>query len=192
MREILFRGKRVDSADPEKNGVWIYGGYTEWGNVQTVITTKGKYGDNVAHEVDKETLCQYIGVTDINNTKIFEGDIVQVPWHKNGRKTMLALVEFSNAAFSLVWKDELYGKHFAGYIDGLEVIGNIFDNPELWNTGKTEFASTYTYKEIEQMIASHLNIPIEWVHLGVTKEDFETDGKKFEKYTPTLTIHGCR
>lgn len=55
-----------------------------------------------------------------------------------------------------------------------------------------EFASTYSQKEIEQMISKHLDVPVEWVHLGVIKNEIEIDGKKYDQYVPALTIHGCR
>lgn len=58
--------------------------------------------------------------------------------------------------------------------------------------GKMEFASTYSQKEIEQMISKHLNVPIEWVHLGVIKDEVEIKGEKFDRYIPALTIHGYR
>lgn len=53
-----------------------------------------------------------------------------------------------------------------------------------------EFASTYNQKEIEQIISKHLNVPVEWVHLGVIKDEVEIDGKKYDRYVPALTIHG--
>lgn len=55
-----------------------------------------------------------------------------------------------------------------------------------------EFASTYSQKEIEQMISEHLNVPVEWVHLGVIKKEMEIDGEKYNQYVPVMTIHGCR
>lgn len=56
--------------------------------------------------------------------------------------------------------------------------------------GKMEFASTYSQKEIEQMISKHLNVPVEWVHLGVIKKEMEIDGEKYNQYVPVMTIHG--
>lgn len=127
MREILFRGKSL------RTGEWIQGylfrcwerAYIAWGMVNDNADTK---------EVDPETVCQYTGLTDKNGRKIFEGDIVSAPFTGYAGKTRerKGIVEFVNGAFSVNWNDsEEYGKNFAGYVNDIEVIGNIFDNPEL-------------------------------------------------------------
>lgn len=53
-----------------------------------------------------------------------------------------------------------------------------------------EFVSTYSQKEIEQMISEHLNVLVEWVHLGVIKKEMKIDGEKYNQYVPVMTIHG--
>lgn len=112
-RKILFRGKRTD------NGEWTQGylfriwgkAYICWGTVNDVPDMK---------EVDPETVCQYTGLTDKKGRKIFEGNILKIPEKKN-----------HNVKFE-------YGQFCVGincpvaYIrTECEVIGNIFDNPEL-------------------------------------------------------------
>lgn len=192
MREILFRGKR------STDGKWVYGDYHQFTCTTSGITPTPTYyivGTNASNKgeiwVDGTTICEYTGEIDKNGAKIFESDIVSVPWNKNGRKTMTGLVEFAHGAFSIVWQDKTYGKHFVGYVDDIEVIGNIFDNPEAFSDSKKiEFCSTYCQKEIEQMIARHLTVPLEWVKLGVVKKEIEIDGKKYDQYTPALAIHG--
>lgn len=139
MREILFRGKRVE------NGEWVEG-------VPVPITINSYLTNRIelvrSHSYDEldgfrllpedeevipETLGQYIGLRDKHGTKIFEGDIILAPWWQGQKiETMKGLIEFSKGAFSVVWQGTMYGKHFAGYVADMEVIGNIFDNPKLW------------------------------------------------------------
>ena len=104
-REILFRGKRVD------NGEWVYG-YLVADTADCSLKKIGKcscehngtdaaiyYWNDDLHEYDSanviyKTVGEYVGMTDKNGTKIFEGDIVQhtsfpdepagIVWHETG------------------------------------------------------------------------------------------------------------
>lgn len=124
MREILFRGKRID------NGEWIIGGIYYTKNGGTVITTN-IYAIGVGipdielsghFYVDPATVGQYTGLTDKNGTKIFEGDIVRAVTPNTSKN---CCVKFEYGQFCIgICMPLAYVRHSA------EVIGNILDNPE--------------------------------------------------------------
>ena len=75
MREILFRGKRLD------NGEWVYGGYHfehGFGDPSHYIveySTFGAFTVNNLIKVEPETVGQFTGMLDKNGDKIFEGEV---------------------------------------------------------------------------------------------------------------------
>ena len=137
MREILFRGKRVD------NDEWFYGVPTIDSRGQTVIVENvfdcDEYNCRGASclYVDENTIGQYTGLTDKNGTKIFEGDIIKYK-NTDGIKfngvalTVIGKVVYNekNASFAISGKDEIGAKHYDYFpIKNIEVIGNIHDTP---------------------------------------------------------------
>lgn len=131
MREILFRGKRIDT------GEWVYGYvaiHTIIGDeteLKTVIVQKpDKIYQYDSWIVDPETIGQYAGLDDKNGKKIFGGDVLRDDEY-------FVIVEFVDGGFSVDY-GTMDGK-WAGYGDlyaYLEVynggiIGNVHDNPEL-------------------------------------------------------------
>ena len=121
MREYLFRGKMIANSKWSEGNLLV----SKQGCCITPdATVLGSYG-----AVDPETVGQYTGLTDKNGTKIFEGDIV-----KYGDTVHNVVFEQRNgtAYFGLVYST-LETLSFGYYQDlkQIEVIGNIYDNPEL-------------------------------------------------------------
>ena len=132
MREILFRGKRAD------DGEWTCGNLTVWSDGSTSIDIAEA---SPLYAVIPETVGQYIGLTDKNGKKIFEGDIVKrefTLWHgetKKTRETQIGVVVYSNRECCFQVEKKYYlRKPWDG--DTIEVIGNIHDNPELLKGGE--------------------------------------------------------
>ena len=133
MREILFRGKRVD------NGEWIYGDVVQFPThgIVRIVEQEPSYKDA---EVDSETVGQYTGMTDKNGKKIFEGDILKIV-HKYQSPFDDDTKEYIDITTDVVFFDDeglcfSYGKSpFLCVADNVtaeyEVVGNIHDNPEL-------------------------------------------------------------
>lgn len=128
MREILFRGKRVD------NGEWVEGFFTKSGD-RTFILIDNDFavGYVKMKEVIPETVGQYTGLTDKNGKKIFEGDILSERPDGN-KRVYVGTAEWDDerALFRFIIKDN--PKYFAclgTYSTSYKVIGNIHDNPEL-------------------------------------------------------------
>lgn len=135
MREILFKAKILD------NGEWvcwnIYGELCRLSGKRTRLAIKNgatthyyDYIYQVIERIDKNTICQYTGLTDKNGNKVFIGDIVRCS---------------RGCAHEVIWLEEYGGTYVGGmpaiYLSRLnngyawtnseEVIGNIFDNKDL-------------------------------------------------------------
>lgn len=131
MREILFRGKRV------YNGAWLAGDLLankyERPNICPI-------GDVNCYPVIPETIGQYTGLKDKNGEKIFEGDIVGVNLFGNAYYPWKVVYIDKDAAFEFFRYVAvgIYGGKATGHAkmseydkSQIEVIGNIYDNPEL-------------------------------------------------------------
>ena len=136
MREILFRGKAVD-ADK-----WIYGDLRHisderGGYILCIVdNTNGKNNDVTGVEVIPETVGQYTGSIDKNRTKIFEGDIVRAITRLT--EIYVEVVTFKNGAF---WYKNWSWVKFGFKFEKTEVIGNIYDNPELLGKAAKDIAA---------------------------------------------------
>lgn len=122
-REIIFRGKRID------NDEWTEGYlFKSWNRTFLLWGMTGDVPNMV--EVKPQTVGQFTGLTDKNGKKIFEGDIVKFSHPAfNKRRIGVISYEMNEAGFVLRHKGDY---SWIAYINEFyEVIGNIYDNPEL-------------------------------------------------------------
>ena len=150
-REILFKAKRID------NGEWVMGGsiiqflddgvrsfYMPQFN-EKCICKHDEVTDDILefqntrfYKVDGATICQYTGLTDKNGNKIWENDVCVCK--KRGCAFFGCVVKWNQvkARFDVNAMSFDFPMTLEECIDGIsingldyEVIGNIFDKPEL-------------------------------------------------------------
>ena len=128
MREILFRGKRID------NGEWVEGDFLApvFEGIPWILPR----GEGEEVKVDPETVGQYTGLCDKNGKKIFEGDIVQITYETTDypvNKERRAVTYNTNECcyYPMRWQERCECCDYGTDIIDLEVIGNSHDNPEL-------------------------------------------------------------
>lgn len=143
-REILFKAKRID------NGEWVEGCIV----IDQSRLGRFKYriqpiesGVLYAHPIDPDTLCQYTGLTDKNGKKIWENDILRYSYDYDGSPFLKDGEEIKYRAGAVFWSEwrgswAVCGRgnkkctnndvfKYNRNPNRTEVIGNIFDNPEL-------------------------------------------------------------
>ena len=135
----LYRAKRTD------NGEWVEGNLIHvkkdyyicekpYECMDEYSSLNGQsYGFGGFKLVDQSTICQCTGLMDKNGKLIFENDIVFVK-HTDGQEEYQenAKVSYTKRGFSpFSWEYYCDGCDVRCEILEVEVIGNIFDNPEL-------------------------------------------------------------
>ena len=123
-REILFRGQRIDTKE------WVYGCLVNYlPNENPRIVSCEFFGEQhqhdykeTNHEVIPETVGQFTGLTDKTGNKIFEGDILKMPFPE------IYIVKFINGVFGLFRPNEEDKYSNICYWEDAEIIGNIHEN----------------------------------------------------------------
>lgn len=146
MREILFRGKVIDSLNGESViGAWADGSLVvskdNWweknpSTVTEIICPNARreyYGEYSAYEcyiVDPETVSEYTGMCDKNGAKIFEGDIVlidagTIPYE-------IKMIDFEWVCVNIHLPNIRYYRHrLENNPEKYEIVGNIYDGSDL-------------------------------------------------------------
>lgn len=122
MREIKFRGKRLDGKG------WAFGHLVKMWGAWHIIDWND---ENTAYAVDPTTVGQYTGLKDNKGTEIYEGDIVNVLF---GDTLVPLLVVFDCGGWKIreEYDETLHDlEYYASDKEVESVIGNIHDNPEL-------------------------------------------------------------
>lgn len=143
MREIIFRGKNIYTENEENYGKWVYGGLSQVTGKnclsRTWITPLDKNGYNdESVAVDENTVGQFTGLCDRNKKKIFEGDIVKYEDDSSYPSydvfVNVGEVVYEGNAFWVSERNRVGMEDLVDFSNNTiecEVIGNIYDNPEL-------------------------------------------------------------
>ena len=129
MRTIKFRGLRIGLEGFAYGLPDYYEMYDEWG-----------IGD---YTVDEDTIDQFTGLYDKNGNEIYENDILQVKIDGKEYNPLLVVYSEVYAGFCMLSENTLnnviYKPHrpinpnwWDEIKDEIEIIGNIYDNPELF------------------------------------------------------------
>lgn len=135
MREIKFRAWCV----PEKQMYDVFtiefcqGGIRVEGTGIHIGNGWATEANGHKHDCDV-VLMQYTGLTDKNGVEIYEGDVVYFSYGIPGR-SVRGEIQFKDASFFVLTPSETQKECWLGelnfHVGEYEVIGNVFENPEL-------------------------------------------------------------
>ncbi|MFR2378326.1 MAG: YopX family protein [Clostridium sp.] len=119
----LFKAKRID------NGEWIIGHYVNGGFIITMNHLE-------CVDIDENTVCQCTGLKDDNGNLIWENDVVRVYGDTDdfGNDLYYFYKVVWNKDLCCWWLSDIYtqeDEYLYICLKEIDVIGNIFDNPEL-------------------------------------------------------------
>lgn len=124
MRDILFRGKRID------NGEWVYGYYSLFKESHAIMCDDGLW-----RKVVPESVGQFTGLYDKHNNKVFEGDILHDPGENRWFNWLVKIIDGHTCLINIGVDGY---QHAPMYLDQSsarqrEIIGDIHTNPNLLN-----------------------------------------------------------
>ena len=135
MREIKFRG--ITGTTEGKK--WVYGYLYK---IKSFFSEDYQYFIKNEHlqetRVDEDTIGQYTGLKDKNGKEIYEGDIIRFKDRITNKEDVFT-VKYSEERASFVLNNKVYDEMTINARDKIllvEVIGNIYDNPELLEEGE--------------------------------------------------------
>ena len=130
--EIKFRGKRLDNGEWECGNLIIAENGAPYIFPTEICEVDGHHlrqGDDKSHRVDPATVGQFTGLKDKNGREIYEGDIMAL----GDRKNRIGVIVRSDLspAFVLRVGDTEYTLYYGAPSQRYEVLGNIYDHPNL-------------------------------------------------------------
>lgn len=135
MREILFKAKRTD------NGEWVDGYVVRKHGLYFIydIVNSESCRQNI-YEIDPETLCEFTGRCDKNKKRIWENDILMAHLDESYPEDVTYETVEWGAAGWVTHEANSIDREYLGEFDTehYEVVGNVFDNPELLQEGANE------------------------------------------------------